>query len=198
MGVCFADGGGLDDGAGVDGVSLRLAVVGLDGSLGVGQGSGAGGGLGGDGSGCPGDGASGAGGEAGFTLFEVMVAFVIAALALSVLFAGGLAGLRTARIADGYDDALSRARSRIAAIVSPQPLDTQGDDGGGYHFHLRIVSQGVVTPGREQDVPTGAQGTPNRVGLYGISVVVSWKADGGTRQVELDTQGLGEVAPAPP
>ncbi len=136
--------------------------------------------------------------QSGFTLFEVMVAFVIAALALSVLFAGGLGGLRTARIADGYDDALSRARSRIAAIVAPQPLDTQGDDGGGYRYHLRIVSAGVVSAARGQDQSLGLQAPQNRIGLYAVSVVVSWHADGGERRVELDTQALGAVPPTPP
>ncbi len=137
------------------------------------------------------------GGEGGFTLFEVMVAFVIAALALGVLFAGGLAGLRTAKIADGYGDALSRARSRIAAIVAPQPLDVQGDD-GGYRFHLRITSAGVVTPAHDDALGQALGQATTRVGLYDISVVVSWHGDGGERQVALATQRLGLVPPAAP
>ena len=137
-------------------------------------------------------------GEAGFTLFEVMVAFVIAALALGMLFAGGLAGLRTAKIADGYGDALSRARSRIAAIVAPQPLDIQGDDGGGYRFHLRVTSAGVVTPAHDAALGQALGQATTRVGLYDVSVVVSWHGDGGERQVALATQRLGLVPPAPP
>ncbi len=136
--------------------------------------------------------------QSGFTLFEVMVAFVIAALALGVLFAGGLAGLRTAKIADGYGDALSRARSRIAAIVAPQPLDTSGDDGGGFRFHLRITQAGTVSPARNDAPGQPATQSATRVGLYDIVVTVSWHGDGGDRQVVLATQRLGLVPPAPP
>ncbi len=136
--------------------------------------------------------------DAGFTLFEVMVAFVIAALALGVLFAGGLAGLRTAKIADGYGDALSRARSRIAAIVAPQPLDTQGDDGGGYRFRLRITQAGTVTPAHDDSLGLAGGQSATRIGLYDISVTISWHGDGGDRQVALATQRLGLVPPAAP
>lgn len=136
--------------------------------------------------------------QSGFTLFEVMVAFVIAALALGVLFAGGLAGLRTAKIADGYGDALSRARSRIAAIVAPQPLDTSGDDGGGFRFHLRITQAGIVSPAQNDAPGQPASQSATRVGLYDIAVTVSWHGDGGDRQVVLATQRLGLVPPATP
>ncbi len=136
--------------------------------------------------------------QAGFTLFEVMVAFVIASLALGVLFAGGLAGLRTAKIADGYGDALSRARSRIAAIVAPQPLDTSGDDGGGYRFHLRITQAGTVTPAHDDSLGQAGGQSATRIGLYDISVTLSWRGDGGERQVALATQRLGLVPPAAP
>lgn len=136
--------------------------------------------------------------QSGFTLFEVMVAFVIAALALGVLFAGGLAGLRTAKIADGYGDALSRARSRIAAIVAPQPLDTSGDDGGGFRFHLRITQAATVSPARNDAPGQPAGESATRIGLYDIAVTVSWHRDGGDRQVVLATQRLGLVPPAAP
>ena len=136
--------------------------------------------------------------DSGFTLFEVMVAFVIAALALGVLFAGGLAGLRTAKIADGYGDALSRARSRIAAIVAPQPLDTRGDDGGGYRFHLRITQAGTVTPARDDGLGQATGQGVTRIGLYDVAVTLSWTGDGGERQLVLATQRLGLVPPAPP
>ena len=51
-----------------------------------------------------------AGPDRGFTLLEVLVAFIIAALALGVLFQGGIGGLTTANAAARYDEALSRAQ----------------------------------------------------------------------------------------
>ena len=138
--------------------------------------------------------------SAGFTLLEVIVALVIAGLALSVLFQGGVAGLRTARIAGSYGVALSLARSRLAAAGLPDmlhPLDQQGDDGAGYHWHTRVVALGNATVR-----PPAALGITQRnpaatVCLYAVSVVVSWQGDGGSREVRLATDRLGPAAGRP-
>ncbi len=121
---------------------------------------------------------------------------MITGLALAVLFQGGVAGLRTARIAGSYEVALSRARSRLAAASLPDtlhPLDQQGDDGGGYHWHTRVVALGSATAR-----PPAALGITQRnattVSLYAVSVVVSWQGDGGSRQVRLATDRLGPAA----
>ncbi len=135
--------------------------------------------------------------ERGFTLLEVIIALVITGLALAVLFQGGVAGLRTARIAGSYQVALSRARSRLAATCLPDTLhslDQQGDDGGGYHWHTRVVALGSATAR-----PPAALGITQRnpgatVSLYAVSVVVSWQGDGGSREVRLATDRLGPAA----
>ncbi|GAN99727.1 pseudopilin I [Komagataeibacter xylinus NBRC 13693] len=83
-----------------------------------------------------------AGHDAGFTLLEVMVAFVIAALALGVLFDTGTGGWRNAWIADRASEALSRAESHLAVVghgLAVAATVQEGDDGQGFRWQLRIA-----------------------------------------------------------
>ncbi|HTW26890.1 MAG TPA: prepilin-type N-terminal cleavage/methylation domain-containing protein [Acetobacteraceae bacterium] len=133
--------------------------------------------------------------DQGFTLLEVLVAFVIAALALAVLFHGALGGLRAARIAGRYEEALARARSHMAAFdngaVAPQ--DNQGDDGGGYHYHVRAVPVATATLS-QRDAANAARSGAAATALYAVSVAISWHGDGGERTLQLQSERLG---PAP-
>jgi general secretion pathway protein I len=136
--------------------------------------------------------------DRGFTLLEVLVAFVIAALALSVLFRGALTGLRSAEISGPYQEAVSRARSHLAAVGRSGPLiaaDQQGDDGGGFHWDVRVAPRSTATPA-VGGAPAGEVGP--RVILYGVRVTISWRSDGGERRVQLDSDRVGLAAPPPP
>ncbi len=133
-----------------------------------------------------------AGRDAGFTLLEVLVAFVIAALALGVLFQGGIGGVTTANAAARYDEALSRAQSHLAlASVGPdfQAQDRQGDEGTGYHWRLRIqlLAQAAAVD-RTKAVPA----------LYAISVGMAWPDGLRTRSLTLQTERVGTAPPPPP
>jgi general secretion pathway protein I len=129
----------------------------------------------------------------GFTLVEVLIAFVIAFLALGVLAQAGADGLRSLHGASRYEEALARARSRLAIALHGAPLlpgDHQGDDGGGFRWRV------LVTPADGPVVrPLGERG-PRRLmrvqtTLYAVSVQVWWTEDGGAegprREVRLDT-----------
>jgi general secretion pathway protein I len=89
--------------------------------------------------------------EAGFTLLEVMVAFTIAALATLVLYRAAFNGAAERVSAMQYQQALLRAQSRLASIgtlTKLQPLQAEGDDGGGFSWQLRIApveTDGQVT-----------------------------------------------------
>ena len=130
-------------------------------------------------------------GDAGFTLLEVLVAFAIAALALGVLFEGAVGGIRSTRVADRTDEALSRAQSHLAAVGEGIPLGpgTQGgDDGGGYRWSVRIRTIRATSTGTM------------RVILYAVQVTESWGEglegdDGGGRSVVLRTERLGVARP---
>jgi general secretion pathway protein I len=112
----------------------------------------------------------------GFTLLEVLVAFVIAALALAVLFRGGVDALVATQVAERTDEAVSRARSRLEAVCHGARLvaGTQsGDDGGGYRWQVKVVpEQSTVLVRGTPDDPK----PPVRVSEYAIAVTVSWGA----------------------
>jgi general secretion pathway protein I len=134
-------------------------------------------------------------GERGFTLLEVLIAFIIAALALGVMFEASLGGLRASETASHYQEALSLARSHLASVstVGLAGRELSGDDGRGFHWTLRIVPAGTATLPRGPDEdPT--QGAPGQATLYGISVTETWHADGGERQVRLDSARVGAGA----
>ncbi len=134
-------------------------------------------------------------GENGFTLLEVLIAFIIAALALGVMFEAALGGLRATESASHFEEALSLARSHLASVGST-PLagrELSGDDGRGFHWALRIRPVGTVTLPRDADEDP-SQGPQAQATLYAVSVTETWKGDGGERQVHLDSARLAAGA----
>ncbi len=131
--------------------------------------------------------------EGGFLLLEVLVAFVIAALALAALFGGAVGGLRATARAGRYEQAVARARSHLAAVGGDAsvlvPGVRSGDDGSGFRWQVQVAP-----------VATAAlAGSPaRRPLLYRVSVTESWRADGQRRQVQLTTARLQGQPPAAP
>ena len=134
--------------------------------------------------------------SAGFTLLEVLVAFVIAALALGVMFDGVLGGMRAAATAARTQEAVAMARSRLAetlvavssgAITSVS--DQEGDDGQGYHWRVR-VRPGPSVPMPQSQQAGGGPAGGERAMMFGVTVTVGWAEDGHNRQVRLDSERL--------
>ncbi len=133
--------------------------------------------------------------EAGFTLLEVLVAFIIAALALGALTQGAAGGLQSARVSGHYQEALSRARSRLATLsAAPAPGEQHGDDDGGYGWQVDVSP--IATTGRPQEGVDPPR--PGRATLFAVTVRISWRMDGGERGVVLATERLGSASPEPP
>jgi general secretion pathway protein I len=133
--------------------------------------------------------------DRGFTLLETLVAFAIAISALVLVYEGVVGGLRAHHTADRYQEAVVRARSRLAAISAgglPVASDTQGDDGGGFHWHVRVVPVAGTIPRAGTDMASRVPIT-----LYAISISVAWTEDGHTRSVQLDTYSIGKAANSP-
>ena len=124
--------------------------------------------------------------EAGFTLLEVVVAAAIAALALVALFQTGSAGLLMAGEATRVAEAVDRAESHLAAFGDAgtiAPGETEGDDGGGYHWRLsaRTIASRASIAGAGGDAAT----------LYDVRVTVSWGGPRHPRSFELQSLRIG-------
>jgi hypothetical protein len=71
--------------------------------------------------------------------------------------------------------------------------DMQGDDGGGFQWHLHVVPLDATVV-RPFD-PVGLRQAPDfQLTLYAVSVWVSWDDFGIQRSVRLDTQQIGQAA----
>jgi general secretion pathway protein I len=122
--------------------------------------------------------------EAGFTLLETLVALAIAALVVSVFVKECGVGLTSVGMAGRYEEAVSRAKSHLAALRSDTTLvvgEFTGEDGDGYRWRVRVQPVASSKP---------ASGGAATVTLYAIEVTVSWKTDRATRDVALRTEWL--------
>ncbi|HEX4172408.1 MAG TPA: prepilin-type N-terminal cleavage/methylation domain-containing protein [Acetobacteraceae bacterium] len=132
--------------------------------------------------------------QRGFTLLEVLIALVIAGLALGVLYNAGLTGLLATQAASQNEQAIARARSHLTLATHASPLvagDWQGDDGGGFAWHLRVtpIASTTVRPAYAA-TPRGSSSFP--LTLYSVTVWISWV--GNRREVRLDTEQIGQGA----
>lgn len=134
----------------------------------------------------------------GFTLLEVMVALAIALPALLVLYREGAAALEVTGTSLAMQDALSRAQSHLAALqaAGAAPGDREGDDGGGYRWHTRVVPLATAEPPRAQPGPHSAYA--GGTSLFAGSVRLSWQGPRGEQSVTLETRLLGPAAAEAP
>ena len=128
--------------------------------------------------------------DRGFTLLEVLIAFAIASIALAVLYHGAVDGLLGSRLAVRTDEAVARARSRLAALCHGAPLtpgEQSGDDGSGYTWRTQInraASEIIARSDADQPAP------PMRADLFAVRVAVSWPGTARPHQVSLETRCL--------
>lgn len=133
---------------------------------------------------------------AGFSLLEVLVAFVILALVGTALFRLFGASLNNASLADEYSRAVLYAESRLAAAAVETPLRERSDQGasddGHYAWSTKVESYAL--PGATADQERMAQMLPLRP--WRLTVTVSWPGDfGGQRSLALSTVRLAIKQP---
>lgn len=119
------------------------------------------------------------------TLIEVLVAFVILSLALSVIMQIFSGGLRNASVTAGYTRALFLAESRLAAAGAEEPLaagETSGQVGDDMQWQVSVT-------------PDAGAGDPDKllmaVRLYQVLVRVTWQDGAHRRQIELASLRIG-------
>ncbi len=129
-------------------------------------------------------------------LLEVMIAFLIAALALGVVTQAVLTELRSSLVTSRYEQALSHARSRLVIARHGSPLtpeDLRGDDGGGFRWRL-LVTPIASTPVRPFGSGGSRQAPDFTITLYALTVWIVWFDAGAQRSVRLDTEQIGQQA----
>lgn len=123
-------------------------------------------------------------GARGFTLIEVVVALLVLSIASAVIFSGFSTGLRNARTADDYAQAVLIAQSKLTPTGIAEPLSAgveSGQEMDKYSWTVRVDP--VAAAASDSDTPSAMQ-------PFLVAVDVVW-SDGGTeRTVSLSTLRL--------
>lgn len=125
--------------------------------------------------------------EAGFTIVEVLAAFVLFGLALAGLMQLFSVGLRDAQLADEYARAVMIAQSRLAAFTAVEQVEEKDSEGSDERFKWRVTAS-AYDERRETPNADASRDLNLRVRLVRVDSVVTWAAaDGRERDVRLAT-----------
>jgi general secretion pathway protein I len=132
----------------------------------------------------------------GFSVLEVLVAFIIVALVVTALFQLFGGALRNASGAGDWTRALLVAQSRLELAASTQPLREASDAGtepdGRTAWRASVTP--YVPPDPNPDLERASESMPTR--LYRINVDVTFPGDDGkSRTVSLSTMRIGQRNP---
>jgi general secretion pathway protein I len=122
--------------------------------------------------------------QSGYTLIEVLVAFMILALALTVLMRIFSGGLRNVSVSSDYAMATLIAESRLAAAgidVPLRPGETSGTEGERFEWTVSVQDY--------QPWP-GYCSAASGLDAYRVTVTVAWPHGDNTRSVGLSTVRL--------
>jgi general secretion pathway protein I len=135
--------------------------------------------------------------QSGFSVLEVLVAFIIVGLVVTALFRLFGGALGNAAAADEWTRALLVAESRLTLAASAVPLretaDAGTDDGGRIAWRTSVTP--YIPPDADPDLERLSQSMPTQ--LYRVSVDVRFPGNAGReRSLSLSTVRLGPRNPA--
>lgn len=129
--------------------------------------------------------------ESGFTILEVLAAFVVFAVTLGSLLQVFSGGLRDAQLADEYARAVMVAQSRLASYTAVEKLEELTASGTEGRFAW-TVSAAAYDERQENANADRGKDYNLRVRLLRVESKVAWRAaDGRDRDVRLATLVLG-------
>jgi general secretion pathway protein I len=126
--------------------------------------------------------------QRGFTLIEILVAFMILALSLTVIFRIFSGGLRNVALSGDYARAVLVAESQLSEISVSEPLErgvTSGEWDARFRWERVVEHYLPWEEGKELAAPLLA---------YRVTVNVDWEHAGRTRQITLRSVRLKKVA----
>ena len=127
----------------------------------------------------------------GFTILEVLAAFVVFAVTLAVLLQLFSGGLRDAQLADEYARAVLIAQSRLDGYTAAERLEEVNASGTESGFAWTL-SAAAYDERREGEGADRSRDYNLRVRLLRVESKVAWRAaDGRDRDVRLATLVLG-------
>lgn len=126
--------------------------------------------------------------QQGFSLIEILVAFMILAMSLTVIYRIFSGGLRNVALSEDYARAVLVAESQLAAIGISEPL-VRGVSAGewGERFRWQQVVEPYQPWQQHKELST-------QLLAYRITVSVDWEHAGSSRQVSLSSVRLKPVA----
>ena len=131
----------------------------------------------------------------GFTLMEILVAFVVLAAAVGVLYRTFSAGMRNVGAVSEYSEAIAVAEAKLTGLGLEHPLE-EGDESGvteDKRFGWRIAVHQYTPPSSAPEQPGGFM-SPHQ--LLRATVTVTWNERGDQkRTVELSTLRILGKAP---
>jgi general secretion pathway protein I len=126
--------------------------------------------------------------QRGFSLIEILVAFMILAMSLTVIFRIFSGGLRNIALAEDYARAVLVAESQLAAIGVSEPLERGVSSGEwGKRFHWQRVVEHYQPWEQDKELVTPLL-------AYRVTVNVDWEHAGRGRQLTLNSVRLKPVA----
>ncbi|MEO9136144.1 MAG: prepilin-type N-terminal cleavage/methylation domain-containing protein [Casimicrobiaceae bacterium] len=132
----------------------------------------------------------------GFSVLEVLVAFIIVSLVVTALFRLFGGALGNASAADEWTRALLVAQSRLELAAATQPLRETTDAGTEADGHItwRAAVTPYVPPDANPDLERASESMPTR--LYRVTVDVHFPGDNGKdRSLSLSTVKIGARNP---
>lgn len=127
----------------------------------------------------------------GFSLLEVLVAFVVMGLVVGVILQLFGSSMRGVALSDEYSFAVQVAESRLAAVgneIEVEDGSVSGEEkGSGYRWEVQMEALDAANLSEKlEKVQLPLQ-------LYRVEVAVTWQGDGKPRELHLSSLRFGEA-----
>jgi general secretion pathway protein I len=122
--------------------------------------------------------------QGGFTLLEILIAFSILAVSLSILLHIFAQGVSTAGVAEDYSNGVQIAESLMARTGVETPLQASQSSGVNHNYEWQVTVQPYSFSPYQIDTSTLS------AALFKVSVTVSWDNGSHRRQIKLVTVKL--------